>query len=61
MCQGLYAYNGWSLNANMTAKKEFWSAADQKEKPKTVSQAWRPVYMHANPPEGMWNLYYKGI
>ncbi|KAG7025820.1 hypothetical protein SDJN02_12318 [Cucurbita argyrosperma subsp. argyrosperma] len=59
--QGLYADDGWSLKANMTGKKEFWSAADQKKKPKTVSQTWRPVYMHASPSEGMWNLYYNSI
>ncbi|XP_008462176.1 uncharacterized protein LOC103500600 isoform X1 [Cucumis melo] len=44
---GLYAYNGWRLNANMTGKTEFKSAADQKKKRKTISQAWRPVCTHA--------------
>lgn len=50
---GLYAYNGWSLNAKMTGKKEFRSAADQKRKRNTISQAWRPVCTHASPSEDL--------
>ncbi|XP_038899991.1 uncharacterized protein LOC120087160 isoform X2 [Benincasa hispida] len=50
---GLYAYNGWSLNANMTNKKEFRSAADQKKKRKTISQAWKPVCTQASPSEDL--------
>ncbi|XP_022149236.1 uncharacterized protein LOC111017681 isoform X3 [Momordica charantia] len=51
--QGHYAYNGLSLYTNMTGRKEFRSAADQKKKRKTISQAWRPVCTHASPSEDL--------